>query len=172
VVVKHGLHALLPLPALLTERVPQPDPGAQIEQVIGRDPGLRQPREHQQLAQMPGVRAIGLGALLGAAPRRGLGRLGQMRPAADRPDLLDHEAPTRRRLQRDVQIRAPEPVQESSHRLAMRRRDPRPAHLAGRGIDPLGGDLPSMLVKSHYDRHTGPPQAPRLNTCADYPRLS
>jgi len=29
-----------------------------------------------------------------------------------------------------------------------------------------------MLVKSHYDRHTGPPQAPRLNTCADLPRLS
>jgi hypothetical protein len=29
-----------------------------------------------------------------------------------------------------------------------------------------------MLVESHYDRHTGPPQAPRFNRCADYPRLS
>jgi hypothetical protein len=45
-------------------------------------------------------------------------------------------------------------VQESSHRLAMRRRDPRPAHLAGRGVDPIGRELPSVLVKSHYDRQT------------------
>jgi hypothetical protein len=105
-------------------------------------------------------------------PRRGFRWLGQMRPAADSADLLDHEPPARRRLQRDVQIRVDEPMQESSHRLAMRRRHPRTAHLAGGGVDPLGGDLPSMLVKSHYDRHTGPPQAPRLNTCADYPRLS
>jgi hypothetical protein len=28
-----------------------------------------------------------------------------------------------------------------------------------------------MLVNAHYDHPTGPPQAPRLNTCADYPRL-
>jgi hypothetical protein len=27
----------------------------------------------------------------------------------------------------------------------------------GRGLDPLGGDLPSMLVKTHYDRHARPP---------------
>jgi hypothetical protein len=29
-----------------------------------------------------------------------------------------------------------------------------------------------MLIKSHYDHPTGPPQAPRLDTCADHPRLS
>src|SRR5215218_8824994 len=85
-----------------------------------------------------------------------------MRAAADRADLLDHKPPARRRLQRHLEVKTLEAVQEPRHRLAMRRRDPRPAHLAGLGIDPLGRDLPSMLVKSHYDRHTGPPQAPRF----------
>src|SRR3954451_2054789 len=56
----------------------QPDAGAQVEQVRGRDPRFRQPADHQQLAQMPGVGAIALRALLGPAPRRGLGRLGEM----------------------------------------------------------------------------------------------
>jgi hypothetical protein len=153
----------MPLPALIAQRVTQPHPRPQIEQVIGRDPRLGQPSEHQQLAQVPGVRAIALGALLRAAQVAGLRRLGQMRPAADRADLLHHEPPARRRLQRGVQIRVPEAVQEPRHRLAMRRRDARPRQLAGRRVDPLGGDLPSMLVKSHYDRHTGPPQAPRFN---------
>jgi hypothetical protein len=145
---------------------------AQIEQVIGRDPRLRHAREHQQLAQMPGIRAIALGALLVAAPRGGLRRLGQMHPGADRAQLLDHEPPARRRLQRHLQLAAAEALQEPPHRLAVRRRHPRPTHLTGLGVEPLGRDLPSMLIKSHYDHPTGPPQAPRLNACADLPRLS
>jgi len=36
---------------------------------------------------------------------------------------------------------------------AVRRRHPRALHLAGLGVDPLAGDLSSMLVKSHYDAH-------------------
>jgi hypothetical protein len=171
-VVEHRLDALLPLSALIGQRVPQPDPRAQIEHVIGRDPRLRQPPDHQQLAQMARVRAVAVGALLVPAPRGGLRRLGQVRAGADRPQFLNHEPPAGRRLQRDLQLPIPKPAQELPHRLAMRRRLPRPAHPTGRGIDPLGGDLPSMLVKTHYDRHTGPPQAPRSRTCADLPRLS
>jgi hypothetical protein len=152
--------------------VPQPDPRAQIEQVIGRDPRLRHSREHQQLAQMPRVRAVTLGALLVPAPRRRLRRLGQMHARADRAQLLHHKPPAGRRLQRHLRLATAEAIQEPRHRFTMRRRDPRPAHLTGLGIDPLGSDLPSMLIKSHYDHPTGPPQAPRLDTCADYPRLS
>src|SRR5215211_2682768 len=85
-----------------------------------------------------------------------------MRPAAHRADLLDHEPPTGRGLQPDLKLPTIEAAQEPRHRFAMRRRDPRPAHLAGLGSEPLRGDLPSMLVKSHYDRHKGPPQAPRF----------
>jgi hypothetical protein len=58
VVIEHGLDALLPLAALIDQRVTQPHTRAHVEQVIGRDPRLRQPRDHQQLAQMPRVRAV------------------------------------------------------------------------------------------------------------------
>jgi hypothetical protein len=152
--------------------VTQPDPRAQIEHVIGRNPRLRQPLDHQQLAQMPSVRAVALGALLVPAPRARLGRLGEMHARMDRVQLLHHEAPTRRRLQRDLQLTAAKAPQEATHSLTVRRSDAGARDLARPRIEPLRGDLRSMLIKSHYDRHTGPPQAPRSNTCADYPRLS
>ena len=172
VVVEHRLDALLPLAALIDERVTQAHPGAQIEQVLGRDPRLRQPPDHQQLAQVPRVGAVGLGALLVPAPRRGLGRLGEMHRRPDRVQLLDHEPPARRRLQRHLEPLAGEAPEELPHVVAVRRRDARAADLAGVGVDPLGRDLRTMLIESHYDRHTGPPQAPRLTTCAHHARLS
>jgi hypothetical protein len=98
VVVEHRLDPLLPLPALLRKGVTQPHPCAEIEDVLGRDPRLRQSADHQQLAQMPGVRSVALGALLGSPPGRRLGRLGEMHPGAHPPQLLDHEPPARRRL--------------------------------------------------------------------------
>jgi hypothetical protein len=64
VVVEHRLDALLALAALIDQRVAQAHPGAQVEQMVGRDPGLGQPADHQQLAQVPSVGAVGLGALL------------------------------------------------------------------------------------------------------------
>jgi hypothetical protein len=54
------MNALLPLAALVDERVAQPDTRAQIEDVIRRDPGLRQATDHHQLAQQPGIGTIGL----------------------------------------------------------------------------------------------------------------
>jgi hypothetical protein len=63
--------------------------------------------------------------------------------------LLDHEPPAGRRLQRDFQLLAAEASQEPAHRSTVRWRNPGPRHLAGGGIDPLGGDLRSMLIESH-----------------------
>ena len=80
VVVEHRVYPLLPLAALVDQRVAQPHACAQIEDVLGRDPRLRQPVDHQQLAKMPGVRAVGLGALLSPPPGGGLRRLGQTHP--------------------------------------------------------------------------------------------
>jgi hypothetical protein len=62
---------------------------------------------------MPGVRPVGLGALLQAAQPTGLRRLGQTHPRADPPQLLDHEPPTRRRLQRDLELLAPNRLKNS-----------------------------------------------------------
>jgi len=167
------LDPLLPLRALFGEGVAQPHPRAEIEDVGGRDPRLRQPADHQQLAQVPGVGAVALGALLGSPPGRGLRRLGEMHTGAHPPQLLDHEPPARRRLQRRLKLLVAEAAKEPTHVRAMRRRDPRPRDLAGRRVDPLGGDLRSMLIKSHYDRHQGPPQAPRFARLrCPVPRLS
>ena len=60
VVIEHRLDPLLPLAVLLNQRVTQPRLGAQIKDVIGRDPRLRQPPRQQQLAVMAGIRAIAL----------------------------------------------------------------------------------------------------------------
>ena len=71
----------------------------------------------------------------------------------DRPELLDHEPPARRRLQRDLEILATEACGEPPHSGAVGRRDTRARNLTAGGVDPLGGDLRSVLVESHYDRH-------------------
>ena len=167
VVIEHRLDALLPLAALRDERVPQPHPRAQIEDVIGRDPRLRQPSDHHQLAQMPRVGAIVLGALLVPAARRGLRRLGQMHRRADAPQLLDDEPPARRRLQRHLELAPAEALQEPPHPRAIGRRHPRAADLAASRIQPVGRDLRSMLIESHYDRHRGLLTLHGLNACAD-----
>ena len=113
--VEHGADPLLPLAALIHQRVTQPDLGTQIEDVIGRNPALRQPPGHQQLAQMLGVGPVALGVLLGAAQRAGLRRLSEMHLRSDGPQLLDHEPPSRRGLQRHLERPAGEPLKEPAH---------------------------------------------------------
>ena len=76
-----------------------------------------------------------------------------MHHGADPAQLLDHEPPAGRRLERDLQLLAAETRQELPHRSAIRGRHTRALHLAGLGVDPLTGDLSSMLVKSHHDAH-------------------
>ena len=65
VVVELGLDALLSLAALGDQRVAQADLRAQLEDVGGRYPGLRQATLPQQLAQVAGVGAVRLRPLLG-----------------------------------------------------------------------------------------------------------
>jgi hypothetical protein len=79
----------------------------------GRDPRLRQQPDHHQFTQMPCVRAIVLGPLLAPPPRGGLRRLGQAHHGARPAQLLDHEPPTRRRLQRDLELLAPNRLKNS-----------------------------------------------------------
>ena len=153
VVIEDRVDALLPLAALIDEAVTQPDPRAQIEQVLRRDVGLRQPPRHQQLAQVPRVGPVGLRALLVALQRARLGRLGQMRLGADRGQLLDHEPPAGRGLQRDLELLAGKARQEPSHAIAIGRHHPRARDLTGLGIQPLRSDLRPVLIQTHHDRH-------------------
>ena len=125
-VIEHRLDALLPLAMLLGERVAQPHPRAQVEDVRRRDPRLGHPAGHQQLAQVPGVGAVVLGVLLVALQSGGVRRLGEMHDRSDPLQLLDHEPPAGRRLQRDLQLLAAKPGQEPAHARAVRRRHARP----------------------------------------------
>jgi hypothetical protein len=54
----------------------------------------------QQLAQQLSVGPVGLGSMLAAPRRLGVGRLGDVRLEPGRFDLLDHVAPTRATLHR------------------------------------------------------------------------
>jgi hypothetical protein len=67
---------------------------------------------------MPRVGAVGLGALLVAAPCRGLGRLGEMNLAANGVQFLGDEPPTGRGLQRRLEPPAGKPCQEPAHIVA------------------------------------------------------
>jgi hypothetical protein len=118
-----------------------------------RDPRLWQSLDHHELADVSGVSAVALGALLAAPPRCGLGRLGEMDGRADLRQLIGDEPPAGRCLQPDLELLAAELLTELAHALSVRRRDPRPTDLSGLGIDLLRGDVRAVLVKAHHDRH-------------------
>jgi hypothetical protein len=99
---------------------------------------------------MPGIGPVGLGALLLAFERARLRRLGQMHISADPLELLDHEPPARRRLQRHLEIPTLKPGQELADPGAIGRRDPRARDLPGDRVDPLRGDLRTMLIQTHH----------------------
>ncbi len=138
VVIDDRLDPLLPLGALMRDQVPAADSRAQVEDVRGRDPRLREPTDQQQLPQMSGVRPVGLRAFLLAAHPARLGRLCKMHLSAGALELLDHEPPARRRLQRNLKTLASEPTEERADGGAVRWGDPCAGDLARDGLDPLG----------------------------------
>src|SRR5450755_2021430 len=151
-VIEHRLDPLLPLGAQMRERVTAPDPGAQVENVIWWDPRLRQAADQQKLPQMAGVSPIGLRALLRTPQPARLRRLGQVHPSADPLELLGHEPPPRRCLQRNLEIPPGEPLEELADRSAVCRHHPPARDLTARKLDPLRGDLRPVLIKPHHDR--------------------
>jgi hypothetical protein len=155
VVKQLRVDSLQPGGALLDQRAAQAHQRAQLEDLLGRDPRLRHAPLLEQLAQMLRVGAVGLGPALGAAQDLGLRRLGQVHLGPDGLQLLHHEAPTRRRLERGLEPLAVELAHEVAKALAVGRPDAAPPKLARRAIKRIPGDLLSMLVQSHYDRHKG-----------------
>ena len=147
--VEHRLDPLLPPRVLLDQRVTQPHLRPQIEDVIGRNPRLRQPPGQQQLAMMAGVRAIAHRALLAPPPGRGLRRLGQMHDRAHGPQLLDQEPPAGRRLERHLSR------EQAAHRL--RRRVERSLRVrAGRALGGPHAASASVDVRTERARHGHP----------------
>src|SRR5450759_1926358 len=100
---------------------------------------------------MPGVGAVTLGALLSPPQGCALRRLGEMHPGAERVQLLDNEPPAGCGFQPNLELLTFKPGEKPPDADAVCGRHSRPRVLTGRGVDPVGGDLCSVLVKSHYD---------------------
>src|SRR5439155_1330476 len=95
----------------------------------------------------------GLGPPLAPASGRRLSRIGQMGAVAGPLDLLDHEPPAGRALERELSLTAGELRQPGTHLGPRRRRDPTTPHLTRLAVERLVGDLPSMHIQRHYDFH-------------------
>jgi hypothetical protein len=151
---QRGPDALHPSPALVGQRLVQPDPGPDLEDVVRGDPGLGQPTHRQQLPQKPGVGPVGLGPLLTAALSGRVGRLGQMGPGPDPMQFLDDEAPSRAAFQGEGHVGSPlEALEPRPHLLAVGGGDLAPTHLSCAGVHVVERDLPAMNVEPSYDSH-------------------
>ena len=123
---------------------------------------IREPALQQQIPHQPRVGPVGLGPLLAAARRRGVGRLGQMRLHPGPGQLRGHIPPPGARLERERHIGdAFEPFQPGPQMPPVGRGDLTAHHLPGRQVDIVEGDLLPVDIHPAYDRHQGPPHAPR-----------
>ena len=142
-VEQHRVHALHPRGVLGAQVVIALQQRPALQHLRRRDPALRQPALGQQVTQQPRVRPVGLGPLLAAACRRGIGRLGQVRLHARALQLPDHIPPARARLHRERDIvRMREPAgQPGPQMLPVRRGDLTALHLPGHQVHIVEGDL-------------------------------
>jgi hypothetical protein len=119
---------------------------------------------------MPGVGLVGLGMPFPPAPRRGVGRLTQMRGDPGRGQLLGDIPPARAPLHRERDVAAAsEPRQPGPHVLPVGRGDLAPLDLPGDGVHVVEGDLLPMDIQPAYDGHRdlltlpGAPTRPHAN---------
>src|SRR5918996_4230850 len=76
-----------------------------------------------------------------------------MRPQPGGLQLLDHEPPAGRPLQRELRLARGEPRTPLPDSRTRHRTDPPIAHLAALQIERLRRDLTAMNIKSTYDLH-------------------
>src|ERR1700730_5092806 len=156
-----GLQALLPLDALVDQRLAQPHQGAQLQDVRRRDPATGEAALEQQVHHQLAVGMVGLGPALGAPPLAELGGIREVSGEAPPLDLLHHEAPARRPLQGEVGVGAWfEALQPFPDRLPGSRVDLASLHLTGAEVNRPERDLTSVQVQTAYHLHVGPPRAP------------
>lgn len=148
-----GLDALGPLPAVVDERLPKAGEGADLEDVVGRDPGLGQSPLDQELGHVLAVGVVRLRPTLGAATDGDLGGITEVGRAPGRLELLHHEPPAGGSLQGKVGVEVRELSQPLPERLPGCRDNPSPMDLAGLDILPPVRDLPAMQVQGTYDSH-------------------
>jgi len=141
-VEQHRMRALHPGGVLGAQVVIQLQQRPALQDVLRRDPALGQPALGQQVPHQPRIGPVGLGPLLAAAGRRGVGRLGQVRLDARPPQLLGHIPPAGARLHRERDPgRVLEPGQPAPEMLPVSRGDVTAFHLPGHQVQVVEGDL-------------------------------
>jgi hypothetical protein len=147
------LDALLPGAALIDQRLAQTHKRAQLEDVRRRDPRLRQLTGEQQPQLQITVRVVSLRPPLAATPGRRLSRIREMRAVTGPLDLLDHEPPAGRPLDRELGAAFSELSQPATHFGPRGWRNPTAAQLTRVTVEQLVRDLASMHIQRHYDPH-------------------
>src|SRR5688500_17643099 len=102
---------------------------------------------------MTRIGAVGLRPLLPSPQRPRIGRLTNMSVEPRPAELLDHEQPAGRALQRDRAIDAVEPGQPLPEAAAGRGSDLAPPLLTAVDVDVVVRDLATMHIKPTYDAH-------------------
>ena len=103
---------------------------------------------------MPAVGLVGLGVPLAAASGSGVRRLGHMRRDPGRGQLLGDIPPPGAPLDRERDILAAgEPGQPGPQVRPVGRGDLAAAHLPGRGVEIVEGDLLPVDIQPAYDGH-------------------
>src|SRR5262249_24541357 len=128
--------------------------GPVLQDVRRRDPASGQPALSQQRPQVRRIGRVGLGMPLAAPQRRGVGRLGQVRPQAGGRQLLRDIPPPGAPLDCERGLApAGEPGQPGPHVLPVRRGDLTALDLPSRGVEIVEGDLLPVDIQPAYDRH-------------------
>jgi hypothetical protein len=153
VVEQDRMDALVPGGPLTHQGTTQADLGTRIGDVRRWHPRLRQRASAQQLPQVVGVGAVGLGAPLGATQRAGVGRLGQVRAEPGALQFLGDEPPAGGGLQREPARLGVELLQPGAQLQAGGGAELPTAGLAGGGVEDVEGDLAAVDVQPSYDGH-------------------
>ena len=129
VVVEHRTDPLLPLAALVDERVTNPT--LEPNRADGRAGSTTPAAARSSTAPADASRQPGRSWAASCSRATRSSRPAQRDAPRRQPaQLLDDEPPARRRLERDLELLAGKPAQEPAHALTVRRRHPRPADLA------------------------------------------
>ena len=99
-----GVHPLQPTGPLIDQVLVETHQHPGVEHLRGRDPRLRHPAVHQQLAKMTGVSPVGLSSTL-LSPQGGrFRRLGHMGGDPGPHHFLDDITPARATLQHELDL--------------------------------------------------------------------
>lgn len=122
--------------------------------MVRGDPRLGETADGQEVAEVAGVGAVGLGSALRSPQGPGVGRLCEVGLDPGPAEFLDHEQPPGGGLEGEGHVlSAFEPPEPGADILPGGRADLALVGLAALGVEVVVRDLSAMHVQTAYDRH-------------------